>query len=92
MWFSFRQLRASPFSDLVGGNNPEFEKIRRILRLADRKKDRVIMQIKAVIALTVFDVEGHSQAFKKAFLQLVRDLAAVVVAVCTKIPDFSSVS
>ena len=92
MRFSFRQLRSSPVSDLVGGNDSEFQTVRHVLRLADRKKDRVVMQVKAVVALTVFYVEGHSQAFEKAFMQVVRNLAAAIMAIRTKIPNLSSVS
>lgn len=50
------------------------------------------MQIKAVVALTVFYVEGHSQTFEKTFMQVVCNLAAAVMAVRTKIPNLSSVS
>lgn len=50
------------------------------------------MQIKAVIALTVFYVERHGEAFEKTLVKVIRDLAAAMVAIRTEISGFSSVS
>lgn len=62
------------------------QEIRRALGLADRKKDRVLMQIQTEIALpTVFTVVRHHHAFIEAALDVVAQLRAAVVSRWTKI-------
>lgn len=57
--FAFGQLRTSPLRDLIGGNHSELEQVRRTVRFTDREENRVVMQIKAEVALTVSYVKGN---------------------------------